>query len=207
MGKIIGSNINGAVGNLVFYSYNGNNYVRIAPGKRSKKSWSEKQMQNWKRFRALTDFWLQFRNTKVDLIWRVAEEGKKAHNLFIRANSPAFGPDGALVDKERLHFSAGKLLLPHRLTANRVQADPDKVEVTWQYDAGGENTRSDDELMMMVSNDDKFTGPIKTGALRKQETAVIQLPPAGGSGTLNGIYLFFGSDKRKLYSGDMWFGI
>ena len=46
MGKIIGSNIAGAVGNLVFYSYNGNNYVRIAPGKRSKKSWSDRQVQN-----------------------------------------------------------------------------------------------------------------------------------------------------------------
>jgi hypothetical protein len=63
----------------------------------------------------------------------------------------------------------------------------------------------DDELMMMVSNDDKFTGPIKTGALRKQESAVIQLP--NSIGTINGIYLFFGSDKRKLYSPDVYFGI
>ena len=205
MGRIVGSNIAGAVGNLVFYSYNGNNYVRIAPGKRSKKSWSEKQMQNRQRFRALTDFWMQFSNTLIEQIWRVAEEGKRGHNLFISANSPAFGADGTLIDREWLHFSAGKLPLPHRLTANRVPSDPEKVEVTWQSDEGNMLADPDDELMMMVSNGDQFTGPIKTGAKRKQETAVIQLP--SGPGTINGIYLFFGSDKRKLYSPDMYFGI
>jgi hypothetical protein len=205
MGKIIGSNIVGGVGNLIFYSYNGNNYVRMGIRKRSKNSWSAKQVENRKRFRALTDFWLQFKRTQIGQIWRVAEEGKRGHNLFISANSPALGPDGTLLDRERLHFSVGKLPLPHLLMANRVPADPDKVEVTWQYDETNSMAWFDDELMMMVSNDDKFTGPIKTGAIRKQESAVIQLP--SGIGTINGIYLFFGSEERKLYSPDMWFGI
>ena len=102
-------------------------------------------------------------------------------------------------------LSAGQLLLPHLLTAKRVPGDPDKVEVTWQYDDGSGSAMPDDELMTMVSNDDQFTGPIKTGALRKQESAVIQ--PPSGIGTINGIYLFFGSDKRKLYSPDMYFEI
>ena len=205
MGRIVGSNIAGAVGNLVFYSYNGNNYVRIAPGKRSKKSWSEKQMQNRQRFRALTDFWMQFSNTQIEHIWRVAEEGKRGHNLFLSANSAAFGADGTLIDREWLHFSAGKLPMPHRITANRVSGDPEKVEVTWQSDEGNMLADSDDELMMMVSNGDQFTGPIKTGAKRKQESAVIQLPAV--TGMIQGIYLFFGSEKRKMYSGDIYFGI
>jgi hypothetical protein len=205
MGKIIGGNIAGGVGNLIFYSYNGNNYVRTAPGKRSKKSWSDRQVQNRKRFSALNAFWMQFRNTKIGQIWRVAEEGKKGHSLFISANSPAFGPDGALIDSERLHFSAGKLPLPHLLTANRVPGDPDKVEVGWQYDPGSVTAWSDDELMMMVSSDGKFIGPVATGAIRRQESVVIQLPAV--TGTIQGIYLFFGSDKRNLYSGDIYFGI
>lgn len=32
-----------------------------------------------------------------------------------------------------------------------------------------------DELMIMVTNADKFTGLIRTGALRKQESAIVQL--------------------------------
>jgi hypothetical protein len=62
-----------------------------------------------------------------------------------------------------------------------------------------------DELMMMVSNDGKFIGPNVTGVIRKQESAVIQLPTV--TGTIQGIYLFFGSDKRNLYSPDIYFGI
>ena len=205
MGKVIGSNIAGAVGNLIFYSYNGNNYVRMGIGKRSKKSWSEKQVRNRQRFRALNEFWMKFSGTLVEEIWRVAEEGKKAHNLFISTNSPAFGPDGTLLDRDRLHFSAGKLPLAHLLTAKRVAGDPEKIEVKWQYDDTERIASSHDELMMMISDDDKFTGPVKTGVLRKQESAVIQLP--AGIGTVNGIYLFFGSDKRKLYSPDIYFGI
>ncbi len=205
MGKIVGGNIVGGVGNLVFYSYNGNNYVRTAPGKKSKKFRTEKQKTNQNRFSALIAFWRQFRFGPVKQIWQVAEEGKKCNCLFYETNSAAFGPDGALLGRERLHFSVGKLLLPHLLIANRVPGDPEKVEVMWQYDEASGGAMPDDELMMMVSNDDKFTGPIKTGALRKQESAVIQLP--SGIGTINGIYLFFGSDKRRLYSPDIYFGI
>jgi hypothetical protein len=205
MGKIIGNSIVGGVGNMVFWSHNGNNYVRMAPRKRSKNSWSGKQVENRERFKALAEFWMQFSGTQVEEIWKVAEEGKRGYNLFLKANSPAFGPDGTLLDRERLHFSAGQLLLPHLLTASRVPDDPEKVEVSWQYDEGSGSAMPDDELMMMVSNADKFTGPIKTGALRKQESAVIQLPTV--TGTIQGIYLFFGSDKRKLYSPDMYFGI
>jgi hypothetical protein len=205
MGKIVGGNIVGGVGNLVFYSYNENNYVRTAPGKRSKNSWTEKQKRNWNRFSALIAFWRQFRFGPIKQIWQVAEEGKKCNCLFYETNASAFGPDGALIDKERLHFSAGKLALPHLFTASRVRGDPDKVEVAWQYDEGSGNAWPDDELMMMVSNDGKFIGPIATGAIRRQETAVVQLPAV--TGTIQGIYLFFGSEKRKLYSPDIYFGI
>jgi len=203
MGKIIGGNISGAVGSVVFYSYNGEKYVRAAIGRRARNSWSERQVLNRQRFKALSDFWMQFKFTQVGQIWRVAEEGKKGHNLFISANSPAFGPDGALVDMDRLHFSAGQLPQAHKLTANRVSGDPEKVEVSWQYDPKKGNAMPDDELMMMVSNDSKFLGPLKTGAIRKQESAVIQLPAV--TGTIQGIYLFWGSEKRKLYSGDIYF--
>ncbi len=167
--------------------------MRRAPGQRSKKSWSEKKMQNWKRFSALIDFWMQFSGTMVEQIWSIAEEGKRGHNLFISTNSPTFGPDGTLLDRERLHFSAGKLPPPHLLTASLVPGDPDKVQVTWQYDEGSGMAWPEDELMMMISNDDKFTGPVKTGALRKQETQWCSFHSE--IGTVNGVILFFGSDQ------------
>jgi hypothetical protein len=205
MGKIKGGQLSGVAGNMVFYNYNDKEYFRVVPGKRPKNSWSERQVLNRKRFSALAAFWMQFRFTQIKLIWQAAAKGKAANNLFLSTNSSAFGPDGALVDPERLHFSAGQLPQVHKLTANRVLGDPEKVEVKWQYDPKSGIAHSDDELMMMVSNDGKFLGPLKTGAIRKQESAVIQLHTVAGA--IQGIYLFFGSEKRKLYSGDIYFGI
>ena len=205
MGKVIAGQISGAVGNMVFYSYNDMEYVRMNPGKRSKSSWSERQLLNRKRFSALAAFWRQFRYSPVKLIWQTAANGRAANCLFLSQNSAAFGPDGTLVDPERLHFSAGQLPQVHKLKANRLAADPDKVEVTWLYDPKSRVAHSDDALMMMVGNDGKFLGPLKTGAVRKQELAVIQLPEV--TGTIQGVYLFFGSEKRKMYSGDIYFGI
>jgi len=205
MGKVVGGQLSGAAGNLVFYHYNDTEYFRMNPGKRSKRSWSERQVLNRKRFSALAEFWKQFRYSEVKLIWQAAANGRAANCLFLSTNSPAFGPDGALVDPERLHFSAGQLPQVHKLTANRLPADPEKVEVTWQYDPKKGIAHPDDELMMMVSNDGKFPGPFKTGAIRKQQSAVIQLPAV--TGAIQGIYLFWGSEKRKMYSGDIYFGI
>jgi hypothetical protein len=116
---------------------------------------------------------------------------------------PAFVPDGTLIDPERLHFSSGQLPLPYRFKAERSDIDPGKVEASWQYDAGSDVAWPDDELMMMVSSDGNFTGPFATGALRKQESILIILPPV--TGTIDAIWLFFASDERKLYSVDQFF--
>ena len=102
-----GEGLSGLVGNLVFYSYNGKQYVRTVPRKRAKNSWSESQKLTWKRFTSVKAFWGRFDYSPVQGIWKVAEKGKRGDNLFVSVNMPAFGPDGTLIDPERLHFSAG----------------------------------------------------------------------------------------------------
>jgi hypothetical protein len=197
-----GGVLSGMVGNVVVVNYrNGKVVLRTAPRKHK---FTERQKQNWKRFSALTSFWGQFVRSPVQQIWQVAEEGRRGINLFINANSPAFSPEGIIEDISLLHFSAGKLPLPYKMTAQRAADDPQKIEVTWKNDQGG-LARSDDELIMMAAHEGKFTGLLATGAFRKQESAVIQLPPV--TGTVEGIYLSFASEKRKLYSPDQYFRI
>ena len=208
MGKIrggAGEGLSGLVGNVVFFSYNGETYIRTRPSGRKKNSWSERQLLNQNRFRAIKAFWSRFDYSPIQGIWKSAVKGKRGDNLFVSINMPAFGPDGTLIDPERLHFSAGQLPLPFRLTAARSQGDPDKVEVTWQDDPGSGIAWGDDELMMMVGHDGEFDGPFATGALRKQESALIQLPTV--SGTIDAIWLFFASERRKLWSADQYFRI
>lgn len=65
-------------------------------------------------------------------------------------------------------------------------------------------------MMMVSSIKEPFRGVetpkglilIATGAIRRQGTAVISLPYGR---TVQDIWLFFGSEKRKLYSPDQYF--
>jgi hypothetical protein len=194
-----GGILSGMVGNVVVANYgNGKVVLRRAPGKRK---FTQLQKQNWGRFGAVSAFWKQFDRSPVQQIWKVAEEGRRGINLFMNANSPAFNAEGILEDISRLHFSAGKLPLPNKMTVNKTADDPLKIEVTWKDDQGG-LAHSDDELMMMTASAGKFTGPSATGALRKKGSAEIEL-----SENAEGIYLFFASEKRKLYSPDQFFAL
>jgi hypothetical protein len=205
MGKMKGGNITGMVGNIVFTNYNGETYVRTAPKKRAKNGWSDRQVMNRNRFRTLSAFWMKFKNTPVGQIWRMAEEGKRGNILFIKANIQAFGTDGVLTDPERLHFSAGKLPLPQKFTAGKSGSTPGEILVNWQNDPGSGLASDGDQLMMMIADNGDFIGPIAAGAARKQQSAVIALP--ADHELASAIYLFFGSDKRKLYSPDQYFGL
>jgi hypothetical protein len=195
--------LTGMVGNLVIANYkSGKTVLRKAPRERK---FTDKQKQNWQRFSAVTALWKSFQESPVQQIWKVAEEGRRGINLFINANAPAFSAEGVITDPDRLHFSAGSLPLPHMLTAQRQIGDPQKVDASWQDDTGSASARPDDELMMMIAHDGSFIGPVATGAIRRQGSAVIQIPPV--SGTIEAIWLFFGSEKRKLYSPDQYFKI
>ena len=208
MAKVLGggdSRISGMIGPVVYVNYNGKTYIRTAPRERAKGKWTPKQKTHRIRFREINAFWRQYTYSPIKQIWELAAEQMKGVNLFIKTNMPAFGLDGMLSDLDRLHFSAGKLPLPHKLKAERKLDDPEKVEVSWEDDSQNGLSLSNDELMMMVAHEGKFTGPIATGFLRKTEAAVIQLP--ADIGTAQGIYLFFANEKRKVYSGDQWFGI
>jgi hypothetical protein len=205
IGGRFGEGLSGLVGNLVLYSYRGQQCIRTRPWKRSKNSWSERQKSSWKRFTAIKAFWSRFNYSPIQGIWKVAEKGKRGDNLFVSVNMPAFGYDGSIIDPERLHFSAGQLPLPFRLMAARSQSDPNKIEVTWQNDSASGMAWDDDQLIMMVGYGQEFKGPIETGALRKKESAEIELPAVPG--TIDKIWLFFASEERKLYSPDQYFGI
>jgi hypothetical protein len=115
---------------------------------------------------------------------------------------PAFGTDGVIKDLDRLHFSAGKLSLPHKLKAEKSVYAPGKIQVSWEDDSGSGFATAEDELLMMISQEGKFIGPVKTGFTREMQSALIQLPDEA----IQGIYLFFGNEKRKIYSVDQWFG-
>lgn len=205
MARVKGGDISGMVGALVFLKLNGKGVVRMAPRERSKNSWSEGQKMYRKKISNLATFWMQSVPQGVTRVFELAAENMTAYNLFLKTNLPAFSVDGMQIDLEWLHLSAGKLPLPHKLRAARVAGDPEKIEVSWLDDSDIGLAGSRDELTMVIAHEGKFTAPIATGAFRKQESAVIQLP--AGLGSIQGIYLSFASKERELYSADHYFGI
>jgi hypothetical protein len=64
---------------------------------------------------------------------------------------------------------------------------------------------SRNQLMMVAGSAEKFTAPIATGVLRKQGTAVIDLP--ADPVDITSIWLFFRAYRKDGYSWDQWFGI
>jgi hypothetical protein len=205
MAKFKGSDISGMVGPLVFLKLRGQGVIRMAPGKRSKNAWSDAQKKYRMKVSKLAFFWSKTISKQLHLIFSMGAENMSAYNLFLKTNLGAFSDDGTQIDFERMHLSVGKLPLPHKMRAQRVAGDPEKVEASWIDDSEGRYADAKDELMMVVAYEGKFSAPIATGAYRSQETAVIQLPAV--SGTVQGIYLSFASRFRERYSPDQWFGL
>jgi hypothetical protein len=205
MAKVKGGDVSGMLGTLVFLKLNGQGVVRMAPKERPKNSWSDGQTMYRQKVKNLAAFWMKSVPSDIKRIFDLGAEKMTAYNLFLKTNLEAFHADGTQVDLEWLHLSVGKLPLPHKFKAMKVAGDPEKIEVSWQDDSGVGLARSKDELTMVIAHDGKFTNPIATGAVRKQQIAVIQLP--AGIGTIQGIYLSFASKERGLYSADQWFGV
>jgi hypothetical protein len=195
--------ISGLVGSVVGAPTNGVQVLRSAPRKRSKKSWSPKQVQSRGRFSALVEYWNRFRFIEIQQVWKLADKGKRGINLFISINAGAFDVTGELTDPSRLHFSTGSLPLPFLISVERSLSDPSKVEIGWDNSPEPGPARSDDELQMLAWKDDQYSRLTHTGVKRKAGSAVVQLP--AGFETAQAVWISFGSVKKNIYSDDIRF--
>lgn len=205
MGKIANvSNgaVSGKVGPVVYYEMNGKAYVRAAMMPRDKGSWSAEQKGVRKKVSRVAAIWRQLDKNPVREIWKLAAEQMSGYNLFLKTNLPAFKGDAVVADMEFLHLSVGTLPLPHRLDATRVDGDALKWEVLWKDDSGYMLSQPDDELMAIFAHMGKFTHPVATGARRSQGNGMVQAPAEVKD--LQGMYLFFASPQRELYSTDQF---
>ena len=204
MARIKGGVTRGKVGKTVHSVWNGIETLKAVP-QRSKDSWSEKQLLHRERFKAINEYCAKYKYSLIPQIWNLSAEYGHGYNAFLKSNTPAFALDGKLTDIEKLHFSAGKLPMPQKFKAKRSSGDPSKVEVSWDNDVNLPALYSHDELMMVCAYSDHFTKPIATGVLRKNGSALTDLPE--GAENITGIWLFFRAYKKDGYSGDQYFGI
>ena len=195
--------ISGLVGTVICYKVGEVNYMRSKIGPRSENSWSEKQVLHRKRISSVGSFWKSLAKNPARASWRAAAGLLPGFSLFLKTNFAAFSADGSQVDLEYLHLSTGNLPLPHQLTASVSGSNSQVWEATWLNDSGKGLARLNDELLVMVVRDGKFSRLLSTGAKRDDQLASIELP--GAEGTVQGIYLSFASGDKSSYSMDQFF--
>jgi len=204
MKRNIGDLVSGRIGNVVFYTRNGVNYVRAAPD-RKKDSWSPQQLLHRQRFSKASYLWSQLKKTKVAPIWNLAAERMNGYACFIKANMPAYALDGSIIDPKMLKISTGKLHLPMDLEATRETAGSTVIAVSWKNDPNLKGKRLDDELMAVSVNDGHYSALTSTNLLRSAQNGLFTLPAWPADATH--VYLFFASQDKLDYTESVCFEI
>ncbi len=202
MKRNIGDLVSGRIGNVVFYTRNGVNYVRAAPD-RKKDSWSPQQLLHRQRFSKASYLWSQLKKTKVAPIWNLAAERMNGYAMFIKANMPAYALDGSIIDPKMIKISTGKLHLPMDLEASRDAGGSTVITVSWKNDPNMKGKRLMDELMAVSATDGHYSAMTPTGLLRSSLGGSFTLPVKPADATH--VYLFFASEDGMDYTESVCF--
>jgi len=198
-----GSALTGMVGPIVIAEWMGQTYMRSAPKRKVKNSWSPQQVDHRKRFKAVIAFCKPFRELLIPQIWNGAANRMSGFALFLKTNMPAFAADGSLTDPKLIRLSTGKLPMVEELKAERTAPGSNTINVSWSKSGVLGGIRSKDELMVVSAGNGKYSEITGTGIIRYALNGSFELPLDPPSATH--IYLFFGSKDRRDYSESVCF--
>jgi len=197
--------LTGMIGGIVIVERYGKMYMRRAPQRKVKNSWSPAQVLHRQRFSLVNKFCNLFKRTLIPQIWDYEAQKMTGYSLFLKANMAAFGPDGTLVDAGKIQLSTGKLPFPPDLKAGRQLVGSSTIDVNWSREMTLKGFRSTDELMVISAAEGSYSELTATGILRKNLMGTFELPSLTHPATH--IYLFFASKDRRDYSVSMYFEI
>ena len=196
-----GSSLSGLVGGVVIVQTKRGSHMRSAP-RYTKSSWTPNQIRHRMRFKKVSTFCNQFKETVIAQIWKYADEWINGRALFLKANMAAFSPDGELTDPAKLQLSTGTLNIPGGMKISRVEGENNAVKVSWLKDNSG---GARDGLMVVSAGEGVYSEISDTGLLRGSLGGIFQLSEIPASVTH--LYLFFGSRDRRSYSGSECFAL
>lgn len=197
-----GSSLSGLVGAVVVVQTKWGSYMRSAPHY-SKSSWTKNQGAHRERFKKVSTFARQFKETVIAQVWNDPRERVSGHGRFLKANMQAFSAQGELIDPTMIQLSIGELELPQELQLVKPEMQGSPIEVSWP--STGSGVRSRDELMVVSAGEGFYSDILNTGILRSQKGGSFVLPELKAEATH--LYLFFGSRDRRSYSGSECFAL
>jgi len=201
---VFGKKVIGKAGPVSFFISRGKTIMRSLPGKRTGPS-TEKQLRNQRRFKAMRLFCNPFKDVVIPQIWNGLATTSSGYHLFMKANSPAFDPEGITIDPMKIRLSMGNLTLPEGLQAQRTALEGTTIEVKWEKDPNYGGLSMRDPLMVISYGDGKYSDMKDTGLVRGNLGGHFELPKLATPATH--IYLFFVSLDRRYYSESVCFEI
>lgn len=193
---ILSNKISGRVGNVVYATLNGQTVVRSLPRTNPDKR-TPAQLRNQERFRLIHKFCGQFKRVLIPQVWNAQAKTDNGYNLFVKTNTPAFGPDGELTDPKKIKLSIGNLPLPEQLEVHRIEGS-NNIQVSWQKSTTLGGVTLKDELMVINAGEGKFSEMMATGIKRMNLGGTFELPELASTATH--VYLFFESLDQRYYS-------
>jgi len=193
--------LSGKADGLVYVHFNGETYTRKLPH-RKKDSATPGMLLNQKRFREVNNFCAQFTSTVIPQIWNGADKKMSGYAQFLKSNMAAFAADGSLGDAKKIRLSTGKLPFPEGFEAHRSVENENRIEVSWPKEMNVGGVHMTDELMVISSQDGKYSEITLTGITKTERTGSFELPFLSDSPTQGPLhlYLFFGSKDHRDYS-------
>ncbi|HAH22607.1 MAG TPA: hypothetical protein DCL77_02390 [Prolixibacteraceae bacterium] len=194
---IFGKVASGKVGTVSLYPLRGKTIMRsLRTDKGGPRT--ENQLRNQRRFKEIRKFCTPFKFVVIPRIWNDLATTSSGYHLFMKANSPAFDPDGVLAYPEKIRLSMGKLALPEGMQAKRTSEGGTTIEVKWEKDLEFVGISNKDQLMVISTAGGKYSNIKDTGLTRGNLGGSFELPAMASSASH--IYLFFESIDQKYYS-------
>lgn len=219
MGRVKGSlleGIRGKVGNLVFYEYNGETYVRKAPGKQSKsvkaktsllKRQSQSVIKQTHTFLKYFTHLLRFGYQDLEV------GGRKPYHAAVSYTSKNCfrfvekGNPQKVLDISLVKFSQGSLLGPQNAVASREGGG---IQFTWRNNAWEVNAKPTDQAFVILIHEDREKSRWEfLGSFREKESHFLEVPFLSESEKWHA-YLSFSQEnpwtKKRAFSDSVYLG-
>lgn len=155
----------GSIGNVVYYSMHGKNFVRAKPSKYNDRK-SEAQLAQRARMQAVTGFLTPFRDL-IRITWAAAATGRSPYHAAkseLMRNAIQGAPSDIGINYEAAMLSRGPLPLPEVVS---VTLQEGKLLIEWTDNKEVADKHRHDTLVVMALETAKGTGEFKfTGVQR-----------------------------------------
>ncbi|MGX5687394.1 DUF6266 family protein [Arcticibacter tournemirensis] len=190
--------ISGKVGDKIYYSYGGKNYVRKAPERKAPPS--EKQLRTQAKLVATSDFLTSLRSL-VEEVWERRRYIKNtafgsAFSHMMR-NAVDILSEGTSIRYQDVQLSRGSIYLPQRISFLREGCD---VKVSWenQYMRNTFYCRDEDEVIVVLHFPSDNASIICRGeAVRRDEVMTISIPEVFAEDKLHAYFIFASADGQR----------